>query len=117
MDFSHKLFRKTRCIPYLTCSKCLHLVPSACSGKIPTPRQSGQPRGRVLYRDNYPKVFIIARHMDKETCVLLRDWSLIMGRGGYKTRGGQVKFYPYEMGGGAGKVLAMLKGEAQQVLG
>ena len=34
----------------------------------------------------------------------LRDWSLITGKGGgYKTRGGgQVKFYPYENGGGGG---------------
>ena len=30
-----------------------------------------------------------------------------MGRGGYKTGGGHVKFYPYEKGG-AEKVLAML---------
>ena len=31
----------------------------------------------------------------------VRDWSLIMGRGGYKTGGGggHVKFYPYEKGG------------------
>ena len=43
----------------------------------------------------------------------IRDWSLIMGRGGYKTGGGgHVKFYPYEKGGGgvAEKVLAILKG-------
>ena len=44
------------------------------------------------------------------------------GAGGYKTGvGGHVKFYPNEKGGGAGKVLAMLKvgggGGAQQVLG
>ena len=51
----------------------------------------------------------------------LRDWSLITGGGGgdYKTGGGQVKFYPCEKGGGgADKVLAMLKGGgAQNVLG
>ena len=31
----------------------------------------------------------------------LREWSLITGRGGYKTGGGggHVKFYPYEKGG------------------
>ena len=31
----------------------------------------------------------------------LRDWSLITGKGGYKTGGGggHVKFYPYEKGG------------------
>ena len=43
-----------------------------------------------------------------------RDWSLITGRGGDATKregGGHVKFYPYEKGGGgAEKVLAMLKG-------
>ena len=38
----------------------------------------------------------------------LRDWSLIMGRGSTKREGG--KFYPYEKGGGAEKVLSMLKG-------
>ena len=33
-----------------------------------------------------------------------RDWSLITGRGGYKTGGGgHVKFYPYEKGGGRKK--------------
>ena len=31
------------------------------------------------------------------------DWSLITGRRGYKTAGGQVKFYPYK------KVLAVRK--------
>ena len=44
---------------------------------------------------------------------LLRDWSVITGRGGYKTEGGgegQVRFYPNERGGGADIVLAMLKG-------
>ena len=43
----------------------------------------------------------------------LRDWSLITGRGGLQNgrEGGHVKFYPYEKGGGgADKVLAMLKG-------
>ena len=31
---------------------------------------------------------------------MLREWSLIKGRGGYKTGGGgHVKFYPYEKGG------------------
>ena len=50
----------------------------------------------------------------------LRDWSLITGSGGYKTGeggGGHVKFYPYEKrGGGAEKVLAMLKGGGTQKL-
>ena len=43
----------------------------------------------------------------------IRDWSLITGRGGGATKreGGHMKFYPYEKGGGgADKVLAMLKG-------
>ena len=41
----------------------------------------------------------------------LRDWSLITGRGGLQNgRGGHVKFYPYKKGGGAEKVIAMLKG-------
>ena len=49
----------------------------------------------------------------------LRDWSLITGRGGGLQNGrggGHVKFDPYEKGG-AEKVLAILKGGAQQVLG
>ena len=51
--------------------------------------------------------------------MLLRNWSLITGRGATKREGcGHVKFYPYEKGG-AEKVLAMLKGGrggAHQVL-
>ena len=50
--------------------------------------------------------------------VLVRDWSLITGRGGglQNGRGGHVKFYPYEKGG-AEKVLAMLKGGHKQFWG
>ena len=47
-----------------------------------------------------------------QVCVHLRDWSLNTGRGGgYKTgEGWHVKFYPYKKaGGGAEKVLALLK--------
>ena len=48
---------------------------------------------------------------------ILRDWSLITGRGGYKTGGGgHVKFYPYEKGG-AEKVLAVLKGGQKKFWG
>ena len=32
--------------------------------------------------------------------MLIRDWSLIRGRGATKWEGGQVKFYPYEKGDG-----------------
>ena len=32
------------------------------------------------------------------------------GEGGYKTGWGDVKLYPFEKGGGAEKVLSMLKG-------
>ena len=52
---------------------------------------------------------------------MIRDWSLITGEGGggrgSKTGGGvgHVKFYPYEKGGGAEKVLAMLKGGQKSV--
>ena len=42
---------------------------------------------------------------------MVRDWSLITGRGGgVKTGGWNVNFYPYKKRGGAEKVLAMLKG-------
>ena len=36
---------------------------------------------------------------------MLREWSLITGRGSYKTGGGggHMKFYPYEKGGGRKK--------------
>ena len=45
---------------------------------------------------------------------MLRDWSLIKGRGGgYKTGGGHVKFCPYEKGGGP-KVLPCLEGGGAQ---
>ena len=48
----------------------------------------------------------------------IRNWSLITGRGGYKTGEGgrQVKFYPYEKGG-TEKVLAMLKGGGKKFWG
>ena len=48
-----------------------------------------------------------------------RDWSLITGRGGLQNgRGGHVKFYPYEMGGGGGgKRLSHAEGGAQKVWG
>ena len=32
--------------------------------------------------------------------MLIRDWSLIRGRGATKWEGGQVKFYPFEKEGG-----------------
>ena len=41
-------------------------------------------------------------HWSYHSCFtdMFRDWSLITGRGGYKTGGGgHVKFYPYEKGG------------------
>ena len=47
---------------------------------------------------------------------LLRDWSLITGRGGATNgRGGHVKFYPYEKGGG-GKSFSHAERGAQKVL-
>ena len=48
----------------------------------------------------------------------IRDWSLITGRGGYKTgAGGHVKFYPNEKGGGGGKSFSYAEGRAHKVLG
>ena len=50
--------------------------------------------------------------LERENKLNLRDRLLIMGKKGYKTvrEGGQVKYYPYKNGGGgAEKVLAMLK--------
>ena len=35
-----------------------------------------------------------------DSLMIIRDWSLITGRGGAtKREGGHVKFYPYEKGG------------------
>ena len=46
---------------------------------------------------------------------MVRDWSLITGKGGAtKREGGHVKFYPYEKGGG--KSFSHAEGGAQQVL-
>ena len=54
------------------------------------------------------------------TIIIVRDWSLITGRGGLQNGRGQghVKFYPYEKGGGGGeeKVLPLRKGGAEKVL-
>ena len=45
------------------------------------------------------------------------DWSLIMGRGGYKLQeGGVVKFYPYKRKGERIFFLAVLKGEGHKKL-
>ena len=47
---------------------------------------------------------------------LLRDWSLITGRGGYKMGGGAREVLPLRKGG-AEKVLAMLKGGGHKKFG
>ena len=48
---------------------------------------------------------------------MVRDWSLITGRGGAtKREGGHVKFYPYEKGG-SGKSFSHAEGGAQKDLG
>ena len=48
---------------------------------------------------------------EEGTWSVIRDWSLITGRGGAtKREGGAREVYPYEKGGGAEKVLAILKG-------
>ena len=48
----------------------------------------------------------------------LRDWLLITERGGLQNgRGGHVKFYPYEWGGGGGKSFSHAEGVAEQVFG
>ena len=49
--------------------------------------------------------------LNVSTVTLLRDWSLITGRGGYKMGGGGMRSFTPK------KVLAMLKRGAQQVLG
>ena len=46
---------------------------------------------------------------------MVRDWSLITGRGGYKTGGGACEVLSLRKGG-VEKVLAMLKGGTQKVL-
>ena len=48
--------------------------------------------------------------------VAVRDWSLITGRGCYKTGGGHVKFYPPTKRGGR-KSFSHAEGGAQKVLG
>ena len=48
--------------------------------------------------------------------LVVRDWSLITGRGGLQNgRGGHVKFYPHEKGGG--KSFSHAEGGAQKVFG
>ena len=64
----------------------------------------------AVLTDDPLTVWVSVGQRMKSIRIFLRDWSLIMGRGGYKTGGGHVKFYPYKKGGGgAEKVLAMLK--------
>ena len=52
---------------------------------------------------------------------MIRDWSLITGRGAATKRegGGHVKFYPYEKGAGGGgrKSFSHAEGGTQKVLG
>ena len=61
-------------------------------------------------------VILLAHHMHSGTTPAdaIRDWSLITGRGGYKTGVGAREVLPLRKGG-AEKVLAMLKGGAQKV--
>ena len=61
--------------------------------------------GLILQYPNYDynRTSMWVKHMpanDLRNKVTIRDWSLIMGRGDYKTGGGEffVKFYPYEKG-------------------
>ena len=49
------------------------------------------------------KVTILGHLVNEDTFILLRDWSLITGRGATKQEGGHMKFYSYEKGGGGGK--------------
>ena len=46
-----------------------------------------------------------------------RDWSLIAGRGGYKTGGGPCEVLILQKGGGGGKSFSHAQGGAQNVLG
>ena len=55
----------------------------------------------------------------RQHVLLIRDWSLITGRGGATKReggGGHMKFYPCEKGGGR-KKFSHAEGGAQKVLG
>ena len=47
----------------------------------------------------------------------IRDWSLITGRGATKWEGEACEVLPLRKGGGVEKVLSMLKGGTQRVLG
>ena len=49
---------------------------------------------------------------------MIREWSLITGRGGgYKTGGGAREVLPLKKGGGGGKSFSHAEGGAQKVLG
>ena len=72
-------------------------------------------RGLALTRERLAKATPERTRKREALLLLLRDWSLITGRGGLQnSRGWISKVLPLQKGGG--KVLAMLKG-AQQVLG
>ena len=49
-------------------------------------------------------------NLTTDSCISVRDWSLITGRGGYKTGGGGAREVLPIRKGWADKVLAMLKG-------
>ena len=59
------------------------------------------------------------REPTEASCLKLREWSLITGRGGYKTGGGGAReVLPLRKGGGGGKSFSHSEGGgAQQVLG
>ena len=49
--------------------------------------------------------------------MLLRDWSLITGRGGYKTGGGACEVLPLGKGGGAEKSFSHAEGGGTKSFG
>ena len=77
---------------------------------------AGQVKKVIARTNNYSKSDSGKGSVSQIFHIGLRDWSLITGRRGLQNgRGGHVKFYPYEKGGG--KSFSHSEGGAQKVLG
>ena len=90
--------------------------PKACERQIGLRQVHSVPRNSLWQNIVYKSTLREGLCRRSKTAMPLRDWSLITGRGGYKTGGGAREVLPLRIVG-AEKVSAMLKGRHKQFWG